>query len=512
MQMNRRQAIASTAAGATSACAWASGVSFATASDATEIPTYIQTKDLRDMWLKDPLKANTEWFRKARLGMFLHYGINGMMGVHTWYMYGKYYVVKNKRSHTVGQKAPIPIRDFEKLAETFTASKFDADFITDLALEAGCQYVNITTRHHDGFCLWDSDSEPFNSKNAAAKRDLVQELSDACAKKGLAFLPYWSIARDWRHPHAPPGGRPPYAKFYGKPDPHYATPDDQDLEKYNEFARKQITELFTKYKLAGIWFDGVGVGRGLAKELRLKELYEDIHRRWPGSLVSYKNGVTGTEDFLDAEGLLHGAGYFDSIFFKLVERDVPREVCSNLGRSWAFAKQFKGLSMSRDGLWNHLESNNAQHCNWLVNTGPMPKGDIDPAHVTAYRTLGELVRKRGFPKIGTSAYERQQDRIVQRFAKGMQKKPFLSRVESSKDEKVSAANVLANHLMALTVPPSQSVRRQHYREQAEVQLAAHRKTFAMGDTLRVIDKMLAGKYAGHSGPDKDALYKDIEEE
>ena len=91
----------------------------------------------------------------------------------------------------------------ERLGDNFIAEKFDADFITDMALDAGMKYVNITSRHHDSFCLFDSKHTDFKSTNTPAKRDLVAELSIQCQKKDLGLCLYYSHGRDWRHPHGP---------------------------------------------------------------------------------------------------------------------------------------------------------------------------------------------------------------------------------------------------------------------------------------------------------------------
>lgn len=92
---------------------------------------------------------------------------------------------------------------YAKLKDRFTAEKFDADFITDLALAAEMRYVNITTRHHDSFCLFATKQTDFHSVNSPAQRDLVGELAVACRKKGLGLCLYYSHGRDWKHPHAP---------------------------------------------------------------------------------------------------------------------------------------------------------------------------------------------------------------------------------------------------------------------------------------------------------------------
>ncbi len=362
------------------------------------MPSYL--KGYEALWVTDPKAANVKWFREARLGLFMHYGASAVAASHVWSMYGIYYDDAGKRV----QRAPIPIAEYEKWAEKFTAEKFDANLITDLALEAGCRYINITTRHHDGFCLWDSASEPFNAKNSAAKRDLVRELSDACTKKGLGFLPYWSLGRDWRSPYAFPDQRPPYEKYFGRPDPHYPPWSERDVVKYMAFARQQVTELLTKYELAGLWFDGVGVGKQHKSEMKLHEFYDYVHRLQPHALVAHKGGVSGTEDFIACEGIIR-SGEGDTAFETLTRRGVPREVCSNLGKGWGYSAKFAHQTMSSEQAWKQLRRCTAQKANWLANTGPLPDGSIDPSHIAIYRTLGEKIRREGYPPLQGPQYE-----------------------------------------------------------------------------------------------------------
>ncbi|MEY5012904.1 MAG: hypothetical protein RLY69_619 [Verrucomicrobiota bacterium] len=132
-------------------------------SAAPEIPTYL--KGYEKIFAENPRAAALRWFREAKFGLFLHYGLYSLEGRHEWLqLYEK-----------------IPIATYAKLKDRFTAEKFDADFITDLALAAEMRYVNITTRHHDGFCLFATKQTDFNSVNSPAKRDLVAELANACA-------------------------------------------------------------------------------------------------------------------------------------------------------------------------------------------------------------------------------------------------------------------------------------------------------------------------------------------
>lgn len=396
--MKRREFISTSLSAAAGACCLLGQTRLSEAGKSTQMPSYL--KGYEKLWATDPKAANEKWFRESRLGLFMHYGVSAVVASHVHHMYGIYYAESGART----QGKPVPIAEYEKLAEKFTADKFDANFITDLALEAGCRYVNITTRHHDGFCLWDSASEPFNAKNSAAKRDLVQELSDACARKGLGFLPYWSLGRDWRSPYAFPDQRPPYEKVFGKPDPHYPKWSDQHVEMYLAFAREQVTELLSRYKLAGLWFDGVGVGKQHKKEMKLHEFYDFVHRLQPHALLAHKGGVSGTEDFIACEGII-GSSPGDEAFATLMRRGVPREVCSNLGKGWGYSAKFADKTISFDQAWKQLRRCTAQNANWLSNTGPLPDGSIDPQHVALYRALGEKIRKEGYPPLSGPQYE-----------------------------------------------------------------------------------------------------------
>jgi len=133
---------------------------FAQTGDTTSVPSYL--KDVAKQYADDPRGAATEWFSAAKFGLFIHYGLYSLLGRHEWVM------IKEK----------IRVKEYAKLAERFTAEKFDADFITDMALDAGMKYINITTRHHDSFCLFDTKHSDFKSTNTPAKRDLIAELSE----------------------------------------------------------------------------------------------------------------------------------------------------------------------------------------------------------------------------------------------------------------------------------------------------------------------------------------------
>jgi alpha-L-fucosidase len=266
-------------------------------------------------------------------------------------------------------RTSITVPEYEKLIEKFTAEKFDADFITDLALEAGMKYVNITTRHHDSFCLWDTKQSEFKSTNSAAKRDLVEELANQCRDKGLGLCLYYSHGRDWRHPNAPGSMT------------RSGRDSKIDVQPYVDFMNAQVTELLTQYgSIAAIWLDGIA-SAGPLKD-KTQQLYDLIHKLQPQVLISYKQGLLGTEDFKAPERHFKGTS------------DVPLEICNTLqGYSWGYDRADEGKHRNADEVMGMLEKSKGMGANLLLNTGPLPDGSIHPQDVETLKEVGRRLRE-----------------------------------------------------------------------------------------------------------------------
>ena len=343
-----------------------------------KVPSYL--KGYEEAYSKDPRKAAVEYFRNAKFGLFLHYGLYSLLE-------GFWEGQHSQPAEWVQLRGKIRLKEYEKLAARFTAEKFDADFITDMALDAGMKYVNLTTRHHDSFCLFDSKYTDFKSTNSAAKRDLVAELAEQCQQKGLGFYLYYSHGRDWRHPHAPNNGdwggsaRPQY----DPPEESYKTGEDHDLQIYVEFMKNQITELLTNYgPIGAIWLDGIGTPRSRPDKIHLfkaQELYDHIHSLQPQVLVSYKQGLLDTEDFKAPERHFKGTS------------DVPLELCDTLQPcSWGYDRRDDKGHKSADQVMKMLKRAETMSANLLLNTGPLPDGSIHPDDVKTLREVGSLLR------------------------------------------------------------------------------------------------------------------------
>lgn len=339
----------------------------------SNIPNYL--KDYSDAYASNPHTAAMEWFRSAKYGLFLHYGLYSILGRHEWVQFNE----------------KIPVAEYSKLRDQFTADNFDARRIVDFAVRAGMKYINLTTRHHECFCLWDTEETDFNSVNSPAKRDLVGELAGACDEAGIGFFCYYSHGRDWKHPHAPNndqwGGsaRPEY----DPPEPSYAYGEDHDLQKYLDFMTDQITELLSNYgPIAGIWLDGIAVPKsGDKAAFRCQELYDHIHSLQPQCLVSYKQGLLGTEDFYAPERQ------------SVTSENRLVEICDTMNpHSWGYTIRDEGAHKTADEVWEVIRNARSQKCNLLLNTGPLPDGSLHEQDAAELLEVGERLRKEGFPE------------------------------------------------------------------------------------------------------------------
>jgi alpha-L-fucosidase len=345
-----------TAAGAASIADWGWA-----ASD-TEVPSYLSGYE--SGYASDPRGAALQWFKEARFGLFLHYGLYSLLE-------GFYKGKHSRPAEWVLKRTDITVPEYEKLTKDFGAENFDADFITDLALEAEMKYVNITTRHHDSFCLWDTKQSDFKSTNTPAKRDLVAELAEQCREKSLGLCLYYSHGRDWRHYHGP--------ESMTRGNKRYRDPE-VDIMEYVEFMNAQVTELLTNYgSVAAIWLDGIGSAEILKKHTQ--QLYDLVHSLQPQVLVSYKQGFLGTEDFMAPERHFKG------------KPSKPLELCDTLQLySWGYDRRDDGQHKDADDVMEMLENAWAMPANLLLNTGPLPDGSIYPDDVETLRTVGKRLR------------------------------------------------------------------------------------------------------------------------
>ncbi len=352
-----------------------------------EVPPHL--KAYSDLYALDPLAASRAWFREAKFGLFMHYGVYSLLGRGEWVQYHE----------------QIPVKEYETLKDRFTAENFDADFITDMALAAGMNYVNITARHHDSFCLFKTNETDFNSLTAPAGRDLIAELAQACHKKGLGLFLYYSIAADWRHPYFYPreAGWRAARPAYETPEPSYLWQSDKDFQIYLRFAHNQLRELLTQYgPLAGIWFDPIMGYYARPDLFPMLETYALVRSLQPHCLVSFKQGATGTEDFSTPERKMVSKVEDVRKNFGEAQARVAAhaweknrikqlEICDTLlPRSWGYHAEQQAKHATPDEVLKKLEHAHHYRANLLLNTGPKGDGSIPEQDYDTLSRVGEL--------------------------------------------------------------------------------------------------------------------------
>jgi alpha-L-fucosidase len=322
-------------------------------------------------------EANLEWFRAAKFGLFIHYGLYSLEGRHEWLMF----------------REKIRPPDYTKLAERFTAKRFDAGAICDLAKEAGMKYVNLVAKHCDSFCLWDTKMTDFNSVKAPAGRDLVKEMARACNQRGLGFFVFYEHGFDWRHPDGPAPwdwNKKNVRPAYDPPDPWYTPRESYDFQRYLDYVSGGIRELLTNYgPVNGIWLDGADVPvSGDKSKFKLPELYALIRKLQPQALISYKYGVEGSEDFLAPEKA--------QLTRVTDRRDRPMEVCWTTQKgSWGWKAD--APHKTADEVWAELKRVRQLDANSLLNIGPLGDGSVHPEQEKLLREMGRRIRRYGFP-------------------------------------------------------------------------------------------------------------------
>jgi alpha-L-fucosidase len=322
------------------------------------------------------------WFREAGFGLFLHFGLYSLLGRGEWAMF----------------KERIPVSEYAELKADFRAERFDAESIADLALEAGMSYVNITARHHDSFCLFETEQTDFNSVDAPCGRDLMGEVARACRERRLGLFLYYSYALDWRHPYFMSRevccdvARP----HYPSPDPTYLYREEGDFRHYLDFVHSQLRELLTSYgPLAGIWLDPIMPYYNRPDMFPIDETYSLIRSLQPQALICFKQGANGNEDFTSCERRAGSLAHKLSGMPAEVARGAweanmakQREICDTMQPgSWGYDESGKhrGPGQIREML-DHAAGENG---NLLLNVGPMGDGSIPAEDRTTLRLLGD---------------------------------------------------------------------------------------------------------------------------
>jgi alpha-L-fucosidase len=316
------------------------------------------------------------WFQEARFGLFIHWGVYSVLGDGEW-------VLQNRR---------MTLAEYERdLPRSFNPVKFDAAAWVAIAKAAGMRYVTITSKHHDGFAMYDSKASDWDIVDRTPyARDVLKPLAEECRRQGLKLFFYYSQL-DWHHPDYFPRGRT--GLFAGRAE-------KGDFGRYLDYMDAQLTELLTGYgPLGGIWFDGWWDKPDA--DWRLGRTYALIHRLQPAALVGanhHRKPFPG-EDFQMFEKDLPGAntaGFNDQAEIG----DLPLEMCDTINNSWGYNKEDRGHKSGKE-LVRLLVKAAGHDANLLLNVGPMPDGTLQAEHVERLREVGRWLEANGETIYGT---------------------------------------------------------------------------------------------------------------
>jgi len=320
------------------------------------------------------LKAR-EWFQDAKFGMFIHWGVYSILGDGEWVM----------------NNQGIDKASYQKLPSFFNPVSYNPKEWVAVAKAAGMKYITITSKHHDGFAMWDSKLTDWDiTDRTPYGRDVIKMLADECKKEGIKLFFYHSHL-DWYQENYFPRGRTGNAS---------GRPESGDWYKYLDYMDGQLRELLTGYgEIGGIWFDGIWDKKGA--DWRLGKTYKLIHDLQPACLVGNNHHLAPFEgeDFQMFEKDLPG---HNTTGFSGEQEvgELPFETCETMNNSWGFNLQDKNYKSTKN-LIKYLVRAAGYNSNFLLNVGPMPDGKIQPEFLNTLKEIGKWTEKYGETIYGT---------------------------------------------------------------------------------------------------------------
>ena len=347
---------------------------------------------VRDFTQDSPAQkdARMAWWRQARFGMFVHFGAYAVPA-------GTYHGQRVGGGEWIMNNSHIPITEYEQFTRSFNPVRYDADAWARTAKDAGMKYIIITSKHHDGFGMFNSKVSGYDIVHASPfHRDVIKALSEAAHRQGLKFGVYYSIM-DWHHPDAQGAAAPNY---------NSSTVSNPNFGRYVEtYMKPQLKELVSQYPYIDVlWFDGEWIADW--NNERGRDLYNYVRSLKPGLIVNNRvsNGRNGSMSGVDTQGRI-GLGDFGTPEQEVPAKGLPGvdwETCMTVNENWGF-QSFDDDWKSPRQLLRTLIDIAAKGGNLLLNVGPNGAGEIPVESVSRLHEMGEWMRVNGESIYGTTA-------------------------------------------------------------------------------------------------------------
>ncbi|MFZ0452950.1 MAG: alpha-L-fucosidase [Ignavibacteriaceae bacterium] len=325
-----------------------------------------------------------EWWRNARFGLFIHWGLYSIPA-------GEW-DGKTNYAEWIRNQAEIPIDVYDKFVSQFNPVKFDADRWVKMAKNAGMKYIVITSKHHDGFSLFDSKYTDFDVMSTPFHLDILKELSQACKKEGIKLCFYYSIM-DWHNPDYLPR----------RAWETNRSTKGADFDRYVLYMKNQLKELLTNYGNIGVlWFDGEW--ENTWNDKRGLDLYNYVRSLQPNIIINNRVGASrsGMEGFTKGEGI---AGDFGTPEQQIPSTGLPGvdwESCMTMNDHWGYNKNDKNFKSTKEIL-QMLADIASKGGNYLLNVGPTSQGLFPPESIDRLQEIGKWMKINGESIYGTSA-------------------------------------------------------------------------------------------------------------
>ena len=321
----------------------------------------------------EPTQGKTDWFVHNRFGLFIHWGLYSIAARHEW----------------VKSFERITNEEYQKYFDHFNPDLYDPEAWAKAAKHAGMKYAVITTKHHEGFCLWDSKLTDYKATNISAERDLLKPFVEAFRKEGLKIGFYYSLI-DWHHPEFPVDNRHPQRDD----EAFKKQTKDRDIKKYAEYLHAQVRELLTQFgKIDMLFFDysypgKFGKGK---KDWQSEKLIKMIRQLMPDVIINDRTEIP--QDFYTPEQ------FQPRDWVHVNGKPVVWEACQTLNGSWGYNRDCSGAFGKTRFAWKSAEmlikmliETVAKGGNMILNVGPTARGQFELKALDKLHDIGEWMK------------------------------------------------------------------------------------------------------------------------